>query len=66
MSNRETGPDRLADLVASLSRTNGAVARDALEETDPGAIEHDPLAAVAAAMVALRRTERHELTALSA
>ncbi len=47
--------ERLVDLVVSLSGRPGSMARRALDAADPGALAHDPLAAVAAALVALRR-----------
>ena len=52
--------ERLVDLVVCLSGRSGPLARQALDGTDPGALAHDPLAAVAAALVALRNDD--ELT----
>ena len=50
--------ERLVDLVVCLSGRSGSLARRALDATDPGALAHDPLAAVAAALVALRSDEQ--------
>ena len=54
MTSPATDAERLADLVASLSGRSEYLARQALDDADPGALAHDPLAAVAAALVALR------------
>lgn len=64
MTTTASDAERLVDLVVCLSGSSGPLARRALDATDPGALAHDPLAAVAAALVALRRTERpsHALT----
>ena len=48
---------RLVDLVVCLSGRSEPLARRALGSADPGALAHDPLAAVAAALVALRSDE---------
>ncbi|MEM9467890.1 MAG: hypothetical protein AAGA90_21135 [Actinomycetota bacterium] len=52
-----TDDERLVDLVVCLSGSSGQLARRALDAADPGALAHDPLAAVAAALVALRHPE---------
>ena len=57
MSAAETDDERLVDLVVCLSGSSGRLARRALDAADPGALAHDPLAAVAAALVALRHDE---------
>lgn len=57
MTAATTEADRLVDLVVCLSGSSSPLARKALDTADPGALSHDPLAAVAAALVALRRDE---------
>jgi len=54
--NPTIGSEHLIDLVASLSGQTGATARRALSTTDPAARVHDPLVAVASALVTLRRS----------
>lgn len=57
MTAATTEAERLVDLVVCLSGSSSPLARKALGTADPGAISHDPLAAVAAALVALRRDD---------
>jgi hypothetical protein len=55
MTTTAPADDRLVDLVVCLSGSSSPLARRALDGADPGALDHDPLAAVAAALVALRQ-----------
>ena len=57
MTTTAADAERLVDLVVCLSGSSSPLARQALDAADPGAVAHDPLAAVAAALVALRRDE---------
>ncbi|MEO0492263.1 MAG: hypothetical protein AAF081_02480 [Actinomycetota bacterium] len=49
--------DRLTELVSALSGTPDAVARLALDRADGDETLDDPLAAVAGALVAIRRND---------
>lgn len=60
-------PHRLAELVACLSGSSDSTAQLALDHTgDPDAMDHDPLAAVASALVAIRRDELRSLAGAGA
>ena len=67
MATTDLAQHRLAELISTLSGTSDSVARDALDRVgdDPAAAE-DPLAAVAGALVAIRRSDTRVLAGTSA
>lgn len=67
MATTDIAQARLAELISALSGTPDSVARDALDRAgDDPATADDPLAAVAGALVAIRRNESRLLAGATA
>lgn len=67
MATTDAAQHRLAELISALAGTSDSVARDALDRAgDDPATADDPLAAVAGALVAIRRSDRPVLAGASA